>query len=84
MIFGKDYICLQASNIGEFIEYLEEDGYDEDTIECVHEILSLGLKLVNVGYQVNSYMDYLNLILQENVTNIKLSLNKILKEAGVD
>ena len=75
---------LQAFNIGEFIEYLKEDGYDEDTIECIHDVLRFGLKLVTAGCQVNSYMGYLNLILQENVTNINLSFNKILKEAGVD
>ena len=74
----------QAYSIGEFIEYLKEDGYDEDTIECIHDILRLGLRLVTVGYQVNSYTEYLNLIMLENVTNIKLSFNKILKEVGVD
>ena len=75
---------LQAYSISEFIEYLKEDGYDEDTIECIHDILRLGLRLVTVGYQVNSYTEYLNLIMLENVTNIKLSFNKILKEVGVD
>ena len=75
---------LQTYSISEFIEYLKEDGYDEDTIECIHDILRLGLRLVTVGYQVNSYTEYLNLIMLENVTNIKLSFNKILKEVGVD
>ena len=75
---------LQAYSIGEFIDYLKEDGYNEDTIECIHDVLRLGLRLVTVGYQVNSYKDYLNLILLENVTNIKLSFSKILKEAGDD
>lgn len=75
---------LQAYTISEFIEYLKEDGYNKDTIDCIHDVLRLGLRLVTVGYEVNSYKDYLNLILLENVTNIKLSFNKILKEAGVD
>lgn len=75
---------LQSYIINEFVEYLEEDGYDEDTIDCIHDVLRLALRLVTVGHQVTSYMNYLNLILQENVTNIKLSFNKILKEAGVD
>lgn len=75
---------LQSYIINEFVEYLEEDGYDEDTIECIQEVLRLALRLVTVGNQVTSYMNYLNLILQENVTSIKLSFNKVLKEAGVD
>lgn len=75
---------LQAYTISEFIEYLKEDGYNKETIDCIHDVLHLGLRLVTVGYQVNSYEDYLDNILLENVTNIKLSFNKILKEAGVD
>ena len=75
---------LQAYAISEFIEYLKEDGYNEDTIECIHDVLHLGLRLVTVGYHVKSYKEYLNLILLEHITNIKLSFNKILKEAGVD
>ena len=75
---------LQAYTISEFIEYLKEDGYNKDTIDCIHDVLRLGLRLVTVGYQVDSYKDYLNLILLENVTNIKLSFNKVLKEAGAD
>lgn len=73
---------LQAYNIVEFIEYLKEDNYDEDTVECIHEILRLGLKLITLGCQVNSYKDCLNLILKENITGIKVSFNKILKKAG--
>lgn len=75
---------LQAYSISEFIEYLKEDGYDEDTIECIHDVLRLALRLVTVDHQVTSYMNYLNLIMQENITSIKLSFNKILKEVGVD
>lgn len=75
---------FQAFSIGEFIDYLEEDGYDKVTIDCIYEVLNLALRLVTVDNQVNSYMNYLNLILQENITSIKLSFNKILKEAGVD
>lgn len=75
---------LQDYSIGEFIEYLKEDMYDEDTIECIHEVLRLALRLVTVDHQVTSYMNYLNLILQQNVTSIKLSFNKVLKEAGDD
>lgn len=74
---------LQSYNVNEFIDYLKEDGSNEDTIECIQEVLRLALRLVTVGHQVTSYMNYLNLILQENVTSIKLSFNKILKEAGV-
>lgn len=75
---------LQAYTISEFIEYLKEDGYNKDTIDCIHDVLRLGLRLVTVGYRVKSYKDYLDLILLEHITNVKLSFNKVLKEVGDD
>lgn len=75
---------LQAFTINEFIEYLEEDGYDEDTIECIHDVLSLALRLVHVGYNAKSYKAYLNYITCTYTTNITTSFNKLLKKAGVD
>lgn len=75
---------LQLYKIARYGSYLEDDGYSDNTIECIVNILFLSLKLVSVKTQVDTYGQYLNEIRLIDVAIISQAFNEVLKEAGVD
>lgn len=75
---------LQLYKITRYASYLEDDGYSDNTIDCIVSILFLSLKLVSVNTQVDTYGQYLNEIRLIDVAIISQAFNEVLKEAGVD
>lgn len=75
---------LQLYKITRYANYLEDDGYSDNTIDCIVSILFLSLKLVSVNTQVDTYGQYLNEIRLIDVAIISQAFNEVLKEAGVD
>lgn len=75
---------LQLYKIARYESYLEDDGYSDNTVDCIVSILFLSLKLVSVNTQVDTYEQYLNEIRLIDVAIISQAFNEVLKEAGVD
>lgn len=75
---------LQLYKIARYESYLEDDGYSDNTVNCIVSILFLSLKLVSVNTQVDTYEQYLNEIRLIDVAIISQAFNEVLKEAGVD
>lgn len=71
---------LQRYKIREYVEYLENDGYSDNSISCIIAILLLSLKLVSNTSEADTYIQYLNEILSNDIPAISRPFDKLLLE----
>ena len=69
--------------ITDYLAYLETDGYDPTTINCIKRILNLSSELKNTYMEFNTFDEYFACFKHSCVKFLNINFEKLLKENNV-